>query len=149
MQIYKKEVLNGGAVRGASTSSFKERASNIRISNSGFNSIRGPMKAAAVSEHTVVRGLNKGRVVSKEVIQHRGSNLNLNLLQGSDGGEHYSDPPIMEGDPSLLKDKGGGEAIILVEGIPPRDGQALVLCEVIFGVLLLILSIYFGFYFFT
>lgn len=67
------------------------------------------LQAAAESEHTVVRGMDKGANIFKEVMVNDTVFFDVEETQSEteeDGGEHFSDPPLgndMEED--ILPDK--------------------------------------------
>lgn len=104
MQITEKEVVNGG-----SRANMNRFAHDVVGNSLDTNKIppRRAYKQAAAMEHTVVRRSGKGKLVFKEVVYHKGPELNLSMLEEENSGEHLNDPPRNEEGTLDVRDRGG------------------------------------------
>lgn len=94
VQITEKEVVNRSKQGGNLYYGQGSRSGVARVAKTGDTSQRASKQDAAEHEHVVVRGTNNGQVVTREVVRHRGEDMNLDIFQGNDGEEHHNDPPL-------------------------------------------------------
>lgn len=92
VQISENEVNNAKELAMNSVQNSREEAPK-----SSDIPIRAPNQEAAKGEHIVVRGMNKGSVITKVVVVGDVVFFDVNeepLESKGEGGEHFSDPPI-------------------------------------------------------
>lgn len=124
VQITEKEVANG-ETKAKATGVAQASSSVVHVGLKVPVVQRSSRQAAAALEHVVVKGTQNGKVVTREVVQHKESYLDTSLLEKGVTSEHFHDPPNDDGKAIDKGDREKSNVEMSVEVLPPRDNRSI------------------------